>query len=669
MAEIVSVEQEEREQPTLLAIGGEPDVALPLRPFVAPLVFLATFAATVYPPLASYRGQGLAAAFKFFAWDTFYYLAVADHSVGKPFFTFDGEFATNGFHPLWQGVLRTTFAALGLEGNQPAQIAFVFAMSAVLVAAGAAFVALTVLRRARQPALAVLSVVPGWYYLLFAAVDSHYGATWSFVNGMESGLTMLFGGALVYLLIGREVWRQRTTVNVAAVSLLATLLTLSRLDDVFVFFPLLLAIALYPQDGERCVPHLLVAAVIPTLLIGAYLLYNLTTVGLLLPVSGMLKAQGGLALSENVAALLGTLLPPADGSWSGASVRLLQMIVPLIAAGLWLAYRSLRPSGETERGRITGEVALSLFAVYVLVKGLYNFVNVRLWDQGHWYYALSILVTNLILALFLHRALRDEPFALRGRFVLDRSRLRSHARFLLLTVGVACLVVGVVYLFGESQKPVFLGRYSAKRLVVICGALTAGAVLVGPARALVIRATERLRARSEFAADLRFLVPVVAALFVLVAASAFVALKQGDGYGAEQGYQFWQDREAVAARLQAAGGAGGIIELDDGIISYTLPNKTMSGFGLTLDAEAFAAWQRGALLDLAYARGYRFIGSMWYAQYWPEETFTDPAVLRERMVSALWGQRTEDWDFEPVYVEQSGSYPAAFIRFSPRSSP
>ena len=599
MAKIVSVEQEEIEQPTLPTSGGAPDVALPLRPFTSPLVVLATFVATIYPPLASYRGQGLGAAFKFFAWDTFYYLAVADHSVGKPFFTYDGEFATNGFHPLWQGVLRATFAVLGLQGDQPAQIALTFGLSAVLVAMGAVFFALAVLRRTGRPVLAVFSVVPGWYYLLFAAVDPNPGATWSFVNGMESGLTILFGGALVYLLVGREVWRRRMVANVAAISLLATLLTLSRLDDVFVFLPLLLAIALYPQDGERRVPQLLVAAAIPTLLIGAYLLYNLTTVGLLLPVSGMLKGQGGLALSENISALVGTLSPPAEGSWSGASVRLLQMTVPLVVAGLWLAYRTLRPGAELARGRITGEMALSLFAVYILAKGTYNFVNVRLWDQGHWYYPLSILVMNLILALFLHRALRGEPFALRGRFVLDRARLRSHARLLLLAVGVACLAVGVVYLFGESQKPIFLGRYSAKRLVVISSALAAGAVLIGPARALVTKGIDWLRPQVEFGANLRFFVPVVAALTVLVVANAFVALKLGDVYGAERAYRFWQDREAVAERLQATGGPGGIIELDDGIISYALPNKTMSGFGFTLDREAYAAWQRGDLLDLA----------------------------------------------------------------------
>lgn len=665
MAEVVSTE---REIGTVRPDDATPEASLRARRLVPAFVFLAAFLGTVYPPLASYRGQGLAAAFKFFAWDAFYYLAVAEHSVGEPFFTFDGEFATNGFHPLWQGFLRAAFGLFGLQGDQPAQLAFTFATSAALVATGAALVSIAVLRRTGQPVLSVLAVVPGGYYLLFAVVDPHYGATWSFVNGMESGLTFLFGGALVYLLVGRELWRRRTTANVAVVSLLATLLTLSRLDDVFVFIPLLLALGLNPQDGERRVRHLLVAAAIPTLLIGAYLLYNLATVGLLLPVSGMLKAQGGLAFDENLAALFGTLSPPADGSWGGASVRLLQMVVPLVAAGLWLTYRSLRSRDGAARGAITGDAALSLFAVYVLAKGLYNFVNVRLWDQGHWYYPLSILVTNLIFALVLHRMLRGEARGLRGRFVLDRARLRSHARLLLLAAGVACLAVGVVYLFGESQQPVFW-RYSAKRLVVIGGALAVGAVLVGPARALVTKGVERLRPRSEFAANLGFLVPVVAALTVLVVANAFIALKLGDVYGAEAGYRFWQDREAVAARLEAAGGPGGIIELDDGILSYALPNKTMSGFGLTLDAEAFAAWQRGDLLDLAYARGYRFIGSMWYSQYWPDETFTDPAVLRERMTSALWGQRTEGWDFEPVYVERGRGYPAAFIRFSPRSSP
>ena len=65
------------------------------------LVFAVAFLATIYPPLLSLHGQGIAGVFSFFPGDAFYYLSIAEHSVGKSFYTFDGSFPTNGFHPLW----------------------------------------------------------------------------------------------------------------------------------------------------------------------------------------------------------------------------------------------------------------------------------------------------------------------------------------------------------------------------------------------------------------------------------------------------------------------------------------------------------------------------------------------------------------------------------------
>lgn len=54
-----------------------------------------------------------------------------------------------------------------------------------------------------------------------------------------------------------------------------------------------------------------------------------------------------------------------------------------------------------------------------------------------------------------------------------------------------------------------------------------------------------------------------------------------------------------------------LIELDDGIISYSLDTPTMSAF-LALDPEGFRAVKQGKLLDLAMARGFDRIASHWY---------------------------------------------------------
>jgi hypothetical protein len=54
-----------------------------------------------------------------------------------------------------------------------------------------------------------------------------------------------------------------------------------------------------------------------------------------------------------------------------------------------------------------------------------------------------------------------------------------------------------------------------------------------------------------------------------------------------------------------------VLEMDDGIVSYSLDTSAMSWF-LALDPEGFRAVKQGKLLDLAMARGFDRIASHWY---------------------------------------------------------
>ena len=224
--------------------------------------------------------------------------------------------------------------------------------------------------------------------------------------------------------------------------------------------------------------------------------------------------------------------------------------------------------------------------------------------------------------------------------------------------------MGVSYLLGESQHPVLLGRYTARRLLAGLGVLAAGAGLLLAVRAVAAKGSRLFRGRTAVRVDLRSVVPLLGLAFVILAAHAFVNLKRTDDYGSDN-YAFWAHRESVTARLAARHAEGGIIEMDDGIISYSMPAPTMSGFGLALDKEAYRAWQRGTLLDVAYARGYRLLGSVWYMQHWPDEIFSDPAALQRHMASLLWGQDLKGWTFTLVDAERGGDFHYAFIRFAP----
>jgi hypothetical protein len=367
----------------------------------------ASFVLVCWAPILSYGEDGLLAAFRWFAADTFYYLTVASRSVGADVFTFDGTHPVNGFHPLWCAWLHTGFSALGLDA--PDQVRFAFFSSVLLTALGAAWTASAALRLTRRPELALLAVVPGFWAWWVPTANPQYGAIWSFANGMETPLTVLFFGLLADRLAHRGL--PRDGVRVLATSALLTLLTLSRLDDVFVFVPFLLAAWALSTPGPARVRLAAAWVAIPTVVLGGYLAWNLSYAGAALPLSGASKASG-LAVLRNTYAVLTTLLPWADvardaslGVWGSEAWRVLQMTVPAAASAAWILSGDRTPDGLRRRLRDRIDGPLLLLSGWVVVKSAYNFAFVPLWHQGHWYYPASIATFDLLAAVVLARLL------------------------------------------------------------------------------------------------------------------------------------------------------------------------------------------------------------------------------------------------------------------------
>ena len=373
-------------------------------------VFVAVALITAYPPVMSMLQEGLLGAFRYFAADSFYYLSVADRSVGAPFFTFDGTHPTNGFHPLWQIYLERSFAWFDLSASE--QIRYTAVSSILLVAVGTALFALALLRLTRRPALALLGAAPGVYYFMMPVFNPHHGSQWSFANGMETPLSIFFFGLLAYAIFVRGLLGGRMGVRpLVWVSGLLTLITLARLDDIFIFVPYLLFVAATGSNLRDSLRRVAAASVIPAVLIGSYLLYNLGSVGTLLPSSGSAKAQPLWALARNFYALLTTTLPFADplgrsqSAWASEAWRMTQMLVPALVATWWLLAH--RMSLRSENPRIQQNTLIGLLAGYAIVKSAYNFSIVSLWDQGHWYYPLCIMTFNLMVVVWCGRLLDD----------------------------------------------------------------------------------------------------------------------------------------------------------------------------------------------------------------------------------------------------------------------
>lgn len=376
------------------------------------LAFVAAVAA--YPPLYAYNANGPEACFDFFAADAFYYLRVASQSASSNlFFTFDGIHATNGFHPLWQWILTGAFVLDGGHPEQVFQIKFAFFTGIFGVTASMMLIA-AVLHRMKVGAAAILiAMVPGIFYVLTRTYSEtmHAHALWSFMNGMESPLSLLlFSALLACLAFGEFLTAPPGNGRIFGISALISLLVLSRLDDIFMFVPffgyLLLSGRGQPRGMRLARP--LVAALPPLALIGGALAVNLATAGSALPSSGM--AKSGFAAPYNCVAFLQMFLPFDWGlenhaEFAPIAQRGAHMFLPLFASlAVFFVYAHSRKGGESRIAPASPAMRIMLFlAVYVLGKALYNIINVHYWHQGHWYFPLSILFVNMCAGLVLGR--------------------------------------------------------------------------------------------------------------------------------------------------------------------------------------------------------------------------------------------------------------------------
>lgn len=360
------------------------------------LIFVLTFLLSMSPSIVGFYQEGLSYIFSAFSADTFYYLNIANNST-LSFYSFDGNYPTNGFHPLWQYFLTVSFAFLK---SKDTQIIFVFIVSNFLVAFGISIIAYSIHKKIRHFSLSLLCLIPGMFFVFFMLpVNNNYGAVWSFINGMESPLSIFLFGILFFLATKKENILDISNKELVLVSIVLTLITLSRLDDIFLFVPFYLLIA---SMKENILKRAVIASVVPTVTIGMYLLFNYLYAGSLVPSSG--TAKSGFALLGNGYNLLRIFFPfktEWEPEWGAATWRSLQLVVPLLFSIVWLYKERNRIRNYVFYKKIENHLHLviSFLCVFVFLKSSYNFLFVPLWHQGHWYFSINLIVTNIIIAV------------------------------------------------------------------------------------------------------------------------------------------------------------------------------------------------------------------------------------------------------------------------------
>jgi hypothetical protein len=382
----------------------------------------------LYPPLYTLWLTGIKTLFAYFAEDTYYYLVVAKNSL-PGFFTYDGETPTNGFHPLWQYLLYMVFGWIG-RVNLEGQLYGTYVLSMLLTVVGFIFAGLS-LRKLTGSNLLPVWLIPGPFYLLFTSTTTivYTFSPWAFMNGMETPLSICLAGLLLFVMAGRfprfrdaiatrNVWRQGFRFargELLVMGCVLGLLTMTRLDDGFLVLSMTVFVGLAsPRGRERGVNALMVAGPAACML-GVYFGFNYFSGLTLLPVSGLIKSTPTAAFSGNLETFASDFFPPLHEvvrpdkynilHWLFTTARTSGMMLPLIFAMCLLA--SMVRSGRRGERIVPELVWFAPILVYIVLKASYNLVNVRYWNQGYWYYPVSVFFMNYLLILLVWLRLKS----------------------------------------------------------------------------------------------------------------------------------------------------------------------------------------------------------------------------------------------------------------------
>jgi len=204
--------------------------------------------------------------------DAYYYYEIGRNIALGHGATFDGEHLTNGYHPLWMGVVSLTYK---IFPNHPTPIYILQAIGIILFG-GTLFVLLAILRRV-TPNRAAQSLI------IFIYALNPFTATMP-IDGLETSLAV-FCFALFFLTFLNTL-SGRNTRNFVLLGIISGIMTLARIDyAIFVVAAFVYLFFTIPSQKRLkfSVLFLLPCAI----LTGPWFLYNFFSFGSFFPSSGL----------------------------------------------------------------------------------------------------------------------------------------------------------------------------------------------------------------------------------------------------------------------------------------------------------------------------------------------------------------------------------------------
>jgi 4-amino-4-deoxy-L-arabinose transferase-like glycosyltransferase len=350
--------------------------------------------------------------------DAYYYFQIARNLVAGQGATFDGETATNGFHPLW------LLIAAGVQALVHDPLQAVHATLTLAACFGTATVGLVyaIVRRLAEREGPALMAAACYGLHPYVVVES--------VNGLETSLAVFTVALTSWLFLGIATKpRPARLADGLRLGFAAGLMMLARTDSVFVWVPMLLYLAARARDARTLgVP--LAAGAISAAVVAPWLVWNLARFGTLVQVSA-------LAIPEPLR--LHYLAEHGDSPWAVAQrswdvtrqaflhrfVRIYFSPLPFPAWPAWLVVAGglaalLLAPPQPERRETRRRLALLLVPGAGILLCLLYHSAVRWWLR-EWYFAPAGWLAALLLGLALAHVrdlLERVPAARRGGAVV-----------------------------------------------------------------------------------------------------------------------------------------------------------------------------------------------------------------------------------------------------------
>ena len=361
---------------------------------------------------------------------------------------------------------------------------------------------------------------------------------------METPLSVFLFGIFFFFLSSIKKSAFLNTKNLIILSILLTLIGFARLDDFFLLLTFSIFIFINSEQKNKLKNSLLLLT-LPFISIVIYFIYNKTYSDFFLPVSGLVKSNLSIDNLFYTFSSLFSIWIKDNFFGENAVWRIILLYFPLIIALLYLFWMKFK-----ENGVLNLLVPLS---IYVIIKAIYNLFFVNFWDQGHWYFSLSIITTNILIL-----------------DIVRKIQLEKNAR-----MSLSVIILGISFVFANF----YMEKHRFKE---------------------------------------------------------------------NKYYEFWKNRKVIETQIANVYNGKGIIEFDDGIISYSLNLLAISGTGLSLDKEAYEYYKKGDFLDLAYKRGFKAFASLVYIN--PPEGYVNSNELINKWIKeyfpALKNQKLDEWSFE-----------------------